>query len=190
MLWIRCGRHLLGHDHRRDLLLAWVMAWYGIDMEPSYRVKFNGQKYYWYGRYYGATTRKGPDLHRAVWIFHNGPIPSGHHIHHVDHDATNNDISNLECISSSEHTRRHQKNLPYLQRNCIQCNGEYKTKSVKSRYCSNNCKSAYRRKSGADNIRAICHVCHELFSKNRYALTKTCGSRCGGILSGGRRRGS
>jgi len=46
-------------------------------------------------------------LHREVWKEHNGDIPDGHHIHHVDGDPTNNDIGNLECVSPSEHAKRH-----------------------------------------------------------------------------------
>lgn len=46
-------------------------------------------------------------LHRAVWEHHNGPIPSGHHIHHVDGDPGNNSIENLECVTPDQHAARH-----------------------------------------------------------------------------------
>lgn len=46
-------------------------------------------------------------LHREVWKDHNGDIPDGHHIHHVDGDPTNNNIENLECVSPKEHSERH-----------------------------------------------------------------------------------
>jgi hypothetical protein len=49
-------------------------------------------------------------LHRAIWEFHHGPIPKDHHIHHRDHDPSNNDISNLECVPASEHHRDHIAN--------------------------------------------------------------------------------
>jgi hypothetical protein len=46
-------------------------------------------------------------LHQEVWKAHNGPIPDGFHVHHKDGDAANNDISNLECISSARHQVEH-----------------------------------------------------------------------------------
>lgn len=62
-------------------------------------------------RYYrpnASHVRDGVEaLHREIWKQHNGDIPDGHHIHHVDGDPSNNDIENLECVSPQEHTDRH-----------------------------------------------------------------------------------
>lgn len=57
------------------------------------------------GYYLNSTIRKR--LHRYVWEYHYGEIPKGYHIHHKDHDKSNNDISNLECISPSNHATHH-----------------------------------------------------------------------------------
>lgn len=46
-------------------------------------------------------------LHRAIWESVHGPVPVGHHIHHLDENTFNNDITNLACISASEHARLH-----------------------------------------------------------------------------------
>jgi hypothetical protein len=46
-------------------------------------------------------------MHRLVWIEHNGPIPPGHEVHHIDSDKRNNRIDNLELVTKSEHVRRH-----------------------------------------------------------------------------------
>lgn len=48
------------------------------------------------------------DEHRLIWIKEYGEIPKGYVIHHIDGDKTNNNLSNLECISLSEHSRRHR----------------------------------------------------------------------------------
>jgi len=45
--------------------------------------------------------------HRLVWSKYNGKIPEGYHIHHIDGNKLNNDISNLQLISSSEHSKLH-----------------------------------------------------------------------------------
>lgn len=76
-------------------------------------VVFNGYTYNRYPdsprlalrRYYQRTG--GYNLHRAVWEYHNGPIPDGYHVHHKDGNYDNNDISNLECLSPQEHFAEH-----------------------------------------------------------------------------------
>lgn len=47
--------------------------------------------------------------HRWVWENINGPIPTNMEIHHKDKDKSNNDISNLELVSRSEHQAIHAK---------------------------------------------------------------------------------
>jgi hypothetical protein len=60
------------------------------------------------GYYRSTTHRKNHlSLHRYVWEKHNGKIPKGYDIHHLDGDKTNNDISNLECLPKPEHTRKY-----------------------------------------------------------------------------------
>jgi uncharacterized CHY-type Zn-finger protein len=46
-------------------------------------------------------------MHVVVWEYFNGPVPKKFHIHHKDGDKSNNDISNLEMIYSSEHSHIH-----------------------------------------------------------------------------------
>ena len=48
-------------------------------------------------------------LHRDVWEDANGPIPDGHHIHHIDGDTGNNDLTNLECIDAAAHWAHHDE---------------------------------------------------------------------------------
>ncbi|WP_366522307.1 HNH endonuclease signature motif containing protein [Acidovorax sp.] len=44
-------------------------------------------------------------MHRVVWEHHNGPIPAGCHIHHINGDKSDNSLENLECLGASEHMR-------------------------------------------------------------------------------------
>lgn len=39
--------------------------------------------------------------------FHNIKIPKGWHIHHIDGDRNNNDISNLEMLKPDDHAKKH-----------------------------------------------------------------------------------
>lgn len=67
---------------------------------------FNGKKYTKRNNgYYALTTGKRNLMHRDVWEYYNGIIPDKCDIHHIDEDKKNNDISNLECLSKSEHTK-------------------------------------------------------------------------------------
>lgn len=45
-------------------------------------------------------------MNRHVWQQANGPIPPGHVIRHRDGDGNNCDLSNLECLTRSEHMQR------------------------------------------------------------------------------------
>jgi hypothetical protein len=61
------------------------------------------------GRYLASREKINGErlLHRQVWVKHNGKIPKGYDIHHIDDDWTNNDISNLEVILKKYHAREH-----------------------------------------------------------------------------------
>jgi len=79
-------------------------------------IVFNGYKYNRYPessnpahrRYFA---RAGHRLHRDVWVYYNGPISKGMHVHHIDGDTSNNDISNLACITKDEHWSKHRAEI-------------------------------------------------------------------------------
>lgn len=65
------------------------------------------------------------------------------------------------------------------RRICVNCGKEYiGEKHHKNNFCSNACKSAYRRKSGVDNVQRVCAFCGKPFMVNKYKLTKTCSRSC------------
>ena len=51
----------------------------------------------------------GSFLHRDVWRYFKGEIPAGHHVHHINNDPADNDLSNLECIPSKDHFMLHSE---------------------------------------------------------------------------------
>ena len=63
--------------------------------------------------YYQITSNEkgygGKFLHRLIYAEHHGEIPDGVVIHHIDENPLNNDISNLEPMSLSEHASIHNK---------------------------------------------------------------------------------
>ena len=48
-------------------------------------------------------------VHRLVYEYFGTDFNKGYHIHHIDGNKQNNCIDNLECISQSEHNRKHHK---------------------------------------------------------------------------------
>lgn len=112
--------------YRQGLSLAEVAAEFAITRQSVYGmftgrgwdlhprpdakefVEFQGRRYTIRNNgYYGATSGNRSLLHRDIWEHHNGTIPTGYDIHHLDHDKTNNDISNFECLPKDEHARRY-----------------------------------------------------------------------------------
>ncbi len=45
--------------------------------------------------------------HRHVWEQAHGPIPPGHHIHHRNHNRSDNRLSNLELRAGADHLSEH-----------------------------------------------------------------------------------
>lgn len=191
---------------------------------------YEDKKGYWIGQILdaeGNPHRKR--LHIYVWEKHNGPVPEGFHIHHIDHDTSNNDIENLIALPKSEHLKLHatsqdkEKTREILERyarpkaiewhksedggkwhkaqyektlgkywdesvtlKCHYCGKEYKTSTLmrmKSRFCSNKCKTAFRYHAGLDNIERECVICGSKFTVNKYSRVKTCSKACANKLT-------
>ena len=74
------------------------------------QVMFYGRKYRQDKKtgYYVCTTGSRKRLHVAMWEAEAGmEVPVGCVIHHVDWVKTHNEISNLVCVTVSEHERIH-----------------------------------------------------------------------------------
>ena len=63
------------------------------------------------------------------------------HVHHKDGNPYNNDISNLELVSVSEHRHKHSEGVTLLSFNCAVCGKEFiRPKRGKIyKYCSREC---------------------------------------------------
>jgi spore maturation protein CgeB len=75
----------------------------------KHHVFFDGVKFYRRanGYYQAGTKARTRFLHRAIWEAAHGPIPPDHHIHHIDGNPSNNDLSNLQCMLKGDHHRMH-----------------------------------------------------------------------------------
>ncbi len=88
---------------------------------------------------------------RIVWEQENGPIPAQHEVHHIDGDKLNNDLSNLQCLSLSEHRRIHsgnwKKEKGQWSRRCTGCK-QWKSES-----------EFHRQREPSNSIRPYCKLC-------------------------------
>ena len=65
---------------------------------------------YYLGNVPGDDGKKHPvRAHVYVWEKHNGKVPDGYSVHHLDKNPRNNDISNLALMSYSAHSSHHAK---------------------------------------------------------------------------------
>jgi hypothetical protein len=77
--------------------------------------------------------KKWFQLHRLVYQAHNGKIPEGLHIDHIDNNKTNNDISNLRLATRSENScniKKHTHNTIGYKNICEKNNKRYKSYQV------------------------------------------------------------
>ena len=76
-------------------------------------LEYNGHKFHKdmnTGYYRGWTGGDKPEyLHRYIWECEVGKIHDNCHIHHIDGNKDNNDISNLEEVDSFTHLSEHAK---------------------------------------------------------------------------------
>lgn len=60
---------------------------------------------------------------------------------------------------------------------CEQCGSVFENKNV-ARFCSNSCKSKWRRAAGFDNVERSCELCGSTFTTNKYSRVRFCSRSC------------
>jgi hypothetical protein len=123
-------------------------------------------------------------LHRIIWEHHYGKIPDGHHIHHIDGDRHNNDISNLQLIDGKEHSKLHSKkrweeNYNKMYDNFTlkgqECAKEWHKSEEGKVWHSQQAKQSYANRP----IRTlICEVCGKEYQTKHTGITKYCHNNC------------
>ena len=85
----------------------------------------------------------------------------------------------------SMHAKEVTKNMKKKKYICIQCNlAFYKKPLGENRFCTNACKSRYRRAMGFDDIERLCLNCNKPFTSNKYGKTYNCSKACGAKTGG------
>jgi hypothetical protein len=78
-----------------------------------------------------------------------------------------------------EHGRSTWETHEAEQRTCELCGVLYLTKARQTvKFCSNNCRSNARRRSGVDDVDRECRRCKKTFRVNQYSVKTFCGRLC------------
>lgn len=78
--------------------------------------------------------------------------------------------NSIECWGKREHEKH----------KCIECGNEFKSRTVsKAYFCTPNCRTKNRYKSGIDNVIKNCEFCKKEFTANKYNKATCCSRSCG-----------
>ena len=98
------------------------------------------------------------------------PAASAWHGSDAGHEWHKQHYENMKDVLHERHTGT-----------CLFCGKEFSAYRS-SKFCCNACKSAYRRKTGADMEERECAVCGKPFMTNKYKATQTCSGRCANLI--------
>jgi hypothetical protein len=143
---------------------------------------FNGFNY-WKDKstgYYKNAQLKPHSLHRQVWIYHNGDIPKGCVIDHIDRNKDNNQIDNLRLVSSSENNRNVAQSTIDKRREWAS-----KIRPLAKEWHKSDEGREWHRKHGIEAYKKrrpivkICAHCGKEYSTTKYSTTaRFCSSNC------------
>lgn len=115
---------------------------------------------------------------------HNREKVESHYEELVENFEKNARPKAIEWHKSEEGREWHKKQYEATKGNlharrvfkCKNCGKTYE--ATRAGFCCNACKSAYRRKIGADLIEIECEYCNKKFKANKYKGTRFCSQAC------------
>lgn len=123
-------------------------------------------------------------MHRYVWSYHNGEIEPGNHIHHIDHDPSNNHIDNLMSVTPKEHIKlsrelteeQKEKRRLHVINNMIPASKAWHKSEEGRKWHSGMAKKSYSKRKF---ISKECSHCHNVFKTRDTAKnTRFCHQNC------------
>jgi hypothetical protein len=112
--------------------------------------------------------------YRKIYEQHHGiKIPKGYHIHHIDGNHNNNEISNLEMLTANEHAQKHGFLNNFIMAQSTACERAIKVlkrKEVREKM-SVAMKNSFKHKEGIKNrdeqwLKNVSNACR-ITAKNR-----------------------
>lgn len=108
--------------------------------------------------------------HHMIWKYHNGSVPKGYVIHHVNFNSKDNRLENLQCLDYFEHRELHA--APMRGKG----NPIFKIKADPKRFAEYSAKMS-ESVGGNNNPRAYSCVTSDVIRSNVLKLTKELGRR-------------
>lgn len=164
--------------HRIDVLERDLTAPPTVEVIDDKHQRFNGENFHIYHDGHMRNTR---GLHQRIWNYFYGEVPNGYQIHHVDGNKLNNDISNLQIMTISEHQHHHNPkgtvNQILTTLVCEWCGKKYQGYfNGKNRFCSQLCRSRYRQTH--ERIQRTCPQCGKIFDTPKAQPAQYCSHTC------------
>lgn len=134
-----------------------------------------------YSRFNDVIYKKNKDGHYthtdgiqvAVYRYYFGKIPEGYSIHHKNEIKSDNDISNLQLLTNSEHRRLHNL-INKHEGICRMCGMKFTTTSLRKdvEFCSGRCRESWLYKNNLET--RICKFCGKTFLARKKSSTACC----------------
>lgn len=118
-------------------------------------------------------------IHQFVWFYYTGILSGGSFdVHHKDCNPNNNDISNLQLLTVSEHAKLHGHFAAQVERICEYCGRSYTSagRNGLNRFCSQKCRSSWQHENCLET--RTCENCGKEFFVRKDLPTRFCSARC------------
>jgi hypothetical protein len=151
--------------------------------------------------YHKGIIPKGFDIHHKKDTDHNQifnlqKLPQS--AHRAKHMKKRHLIPTKACIDSAKKWHQSEEGVQWhkehfertkdifldtYNRKCANCDKKVISRRKKANvFCSNKCKTQFRKKSGIDDVERVCIICSNVFIINKYSSRQTCSSKCSSKL--------
>lgn len=157
--------------HRIEVLIQDLTTPPKVEIIDDKHQSFNGITFTKKGGGHFATAIS---IQRYIWQYYNGEIHTDdtYDVHHKNLIKSDNDISNLQLLTKSEHQKLHNA-LARKSQICPVCGKEFTPKSPSDKriFCSQKCRGISLRKKPVEKV---CPVCGKVFVAHQQRPRQVC----------------
>lgn len=129
-----------------------------------------------YAQYWDGGVKSRILIYRWLWVRAHGEIPPGYVVHHIDGDAYNNELTNLQIMSEADHVSLHadvRRDRHTTELICAECGQNFRVlrhTAGSRKFCSKACYTKFH----ANSETHTCSVCGKPYAR-RFSRTVTAG---------------